>query len=130
MAFLVSPGVLVTEKDLTNVVPAVATSIAGISVVSEKGPMDEITAISSEDEYVRIFGKPDSNTFEYFFSATNFLQYGNALRVVRVVAGNLNAGSGGSGIQIKNTDHYILTITDQQFCLSGKLGSKNCRHLG
>ena len=55
-----------------------------VSVVSEKGfPMDEITAISSEDEYVRIFGKPDSNTFEYFFSATNFLQYGNALRVVR-----------------------------------------------
>ena len=72
MAFLVSPGVLVTEKDLTNVVPAVATSIAGISVVSEKGPMDEITAISSEDEYVRIFGKPDSNTFEYFLVQPTF----------------------------------------------------------
>jgi len=27
MAFLVSPGVLVTEKDLTNVIPAVSTSI-------------------------------------------------------------------------------------------------------
>ena len=55
MAFLVSPGVLVTEKDLTNVVPAVATSIAGITVVSEKGPMDEITAISSEQTHSNIF---------------------------------------------------------------------------
>ena len=107
MAFLVSPGVLVTEKDLTNVIPAVSTSIGAIGVVAEKGPMDEITLISSEDEYVRVFGKPDAKTFEYFFSATNFLQYGNALRVVRAVTGNLNAASGGTGIQIKNTTHYL-----------------------
>ena len=63
MAFLVSPGVLVTEKDLTNVVPAVSSSIGGLVVVSEKGPMDEVTLISSEDEYVSVFGKPDANTF-------------------------------------------------------------------
>ena len=107
MAFLVSPGVLVTEKDLTNVIPAVSTSIGAIGVVAEKGPMDEITTVSSEDEYVRVFGKPDANTFEYFFSATNFLQYGNALRVVRAVTGNLNAASGGTGIQIKNTTDYL-----------------------
>ena len=48
MAFLVSPGVNVTEKDLTNVIPAVSTSIGAIAVVSEKGPMDEVTLISSE----------------------------------------------------------------------------------
>ena len=126
MAFLVSPGVLVTEKDLTNVVPAVATSIAGISVVSEKGPMDEIVAISSEQEYVQTFGKPDSNTFEYFFSATNFLQYGNALRVVRAVTGNLNATSGGSGLQIKNTDHYTNNYADG----SGSVGSWAARTAG
>ena len=29
MAFLVSPGVQVNEIDLTNVIPAVATSIGG-----------------------------------------------------------------------------------------------------
>ena len=36
MAFQVSPGVQVTEKDLTNVVPAVATSIAGIVMPPHK----------------------------------------------------------------------------------------------
>jgi len=107
MAFQVSPGVLVTEKDLTNIIPAVSTSIAGIVVAAEKGPMDEIVAISSEDEYVRIFGKPDSDTFEYFFSATNFLKYGNALRVVRATTGNVNACASGTAVQIKNTQHYL-----------------------
>ena len=47
MAFQVSPGVSVTEKDLTNVVPAVSTSIGGIVITAEKGPIDEITTISS-----------------------------------------------------------------------------------
>jgi len=107
MAFLVSPGVLVTEKDLTNVVPAVSASIGGLAVVSEKGPMDEIVNISSEDEYVSVFGKPDTNTFEYFFTAANFLQYGNTLKVVRAVTGNLNAVASGSAVQIKNTTDYL-----------------------
>ena len=48
MAFQVSPGVQVTEKDLTNVVPAGATSIAGIVLAAQKGPTDPITAITSE----------------------------------------------------------------------------------
>ena len=108
MAFQVSPGVLVTEKDLTNIVPAVSTSIAGLVTVSEKGPMDEITPISSELEYVEKFGKPTSSNFEYFFSATNFLQYGNALRVVRATpTGALNSTDSGGGVLIKNTTDYL-----------------------
>ena len=108
MAFQVSPGVLVTEKDLTNIVPAVSTSIAGVVVVSEKGPMDEITPISSETEYVEKFGEPTSSNFEFYYSATNFLQYGNALRVVRATpTGALNATDSGSGALIKNTQDYL-----------------------
>ena len=126
MAFLVSPGVNVTEKDLTNVIPAVSTSIGAIGVVAEKGPMDEVTLISSEDEYVEIFGKPTAANFEYFFSATNFLQYGNALKVVRAVTGNLNATSGGTGLQIKNTDHYLTNYADG----SASNGSWGAREAG
>ena len=36
MSFLVSPGVRVREIDLTNVVPAVATSIGAIASAFEK----------------------------------------------------------------------------------------------
>ena len=64
MAFQVSPGVLVTEKDLTNIIPAVSTSSAGIVIAAEKGPVDEITTISSEKELVDNFGKPNSNNLK------------------------------------------------------------------
>jgi phage tail sheath protein FI len=115
MAFQVSPGVLVQEKDLTNVIPAVATSIGAIAGQFAQGPVDEIIAISSENELVETFGKPDSNTFEYFFSAANFLQYSNALRVVRATTtGLLNATSNGSGVLVKNNTDYSQNYSTGQ----------------
>ena len=112
MAFQVSPGVLVQETDLTNIIPAVSTSIAGAVLTSEKGPMDEVTLISSEKELVETFGKPNANNFESWFTCANFLQYGNALRVVRPVTGQVNAGVSGTPILIKNTTHYTDNYSD------------------
>jgi len=107
MAFQVSPGVLVKEKDLTNVIPAVATSIGAIGIQSTKGPVDEVVSITSEKDLVDTFGKPDSNNFEYFFSAASFLAYSNSLKVVRATnTGLLNATANGSGLLIKNTTDY------------------------
>jgi len=113
MAFQVSPGVLVQEKDLTNVIPAVATSIGAIAGQFSQGPVDEIVSISSEKDLVETFGKPDSNTFEYFFSAASFLQYSNSLRVVRATnTGLLNATANGSGLLVKNTTDYQNNYSD------------------
>ena len=113
MAFQVSPGVLVTEKDLTNIVPAVSTTSGGIVITAEKGPVDEITTISSENELVDIFGKPNANNFEEFFTAANFLGYGNNLKVVRPIPGMVNAVSTGTAVLIKNTADYLDTyLTD------------------
>jgi phage tail sheath protein FI len=107
MAFQVSPGVLVQEKDLSRIIPAVSTSIGAFAGQFARGPVDEIVAISSEQELVDTFGKPDSTNFEYFFSAANFLQYSNALRVVRATNSSLvNANSAGSSVLVKNTDDY------------------------
>jgi len=107
MAFLVSPGVQVNEIDLTNVVPAVATSIGAIAGAFEKGPVSSVVNITSEEELVKIFGKPQSssNQFETFFSGSNFLQYSDSLKVVRAESGLLNAGAN-SGILIRDNDHY------------------------
>ena len=107
MAFQVSPGVLVTEKDLTNIIPAVSTSSGGIVLTAAKGPIDEITTISSETELVDIFGKPNSSNFEEFFCAANFLGYGNNLKVVRPITGVVNACVSGTAIIIKNTTDYL-----------------------
>ena len=107
MAFQVSPGVLVQEKDISRIIPAVSTSIGAFAGQFAKGPVDEIVAISSEQELVDTFGKPDSTNFEHFFSAANFLSYSNALRVVRATNTSLtNANTSGSSLLIKNDDDY------------------------
>jgi phage tail sheath protein FI len=107
MAFQVSPGVLVQERDLTRIIPAVSTSIGAFAGSFNQGPVDEIISISSEQELVDTFGKPDSSNFEYFFSAANFLQYSNALRVVRAIqTSQVNATANGSGLLVKNTQDY------------------------
>jgi len=115
MAFLVSPGVQVNEVDLTNVVPAVATSIGAIAGAFQKGPVSTIVNISSEEELVEIFGKPQgsSNQFETFFSAANFLKYTDSLKVVRAESAIVNAGAN-SGILIRDLDHYDASFSTGQ----------------
>ena len=115
MAFLVSPGVQIKEIDLTNVVPAVATSIGAIAGCFQKGPVSSVTNISSEEELLEIFGKPlsTSNQFETWFTAANFLQYSDSLKVVRAGTGHLNAGAN-SGILIRDDDHYEASFQDGQ----------------
>ena len=112
MAFQVSPGVLVREKDLTNVIPAVATSIGAFAGDFTQGPLDQIVTVGSESELVEQFGKPNSTTFESFFAASSFLQYGNTLKVVRASGtGILNATANGSGLLINNTQAYQDTYS-------------------
>ena len=115
MSFLVSPGVHVREIDLTNVVPAVATSIGAIAGAFEKGPVSTVQNISSEEELLQIFGKPQgsSNQFETWFSAANFLQYSDSIKVVRAESAILNAGAN-SGILIRDDDHYESNFQDGQ----------------
>lgn len=116
MAFQVSPGVQVREIDLTNVVPAVSTSIGATVIQSVWGPVEEIVTITSEKDLIDQFGAPTDDTAQYFFNAAAFLKYGNNLKVVRAVstsgaqpATNATAGNGlvaGTGVLIKNIDHY------------------------
>ena len=131
MAFQVSPGVSVTEKDLTNIVPAVSTTAGGIVMTAEKGPVDEITTISSEQELVDIFGKPNANNFEEFFCAANFLGYGNNLKVVRPITGLTNAVSTGTAVLIKNTADYLDTyLTDSGAGSVTNIGTWAAREAG
>ena len=124
MAFQVSPGVQVREIDVTNVVPAISSSIGAFAGEFSWGPVDEVRTITSEKELVGVFGEPKEagsdgyNTVlskkEHFYSAANFLKYGNNLKVVRasngIAAGQtgqmLNATTGSAGILIKNQTHY------------------------
>ena len=129
MAFQVSPGVSVTEKDLTNVVPAVSTSSGGIVITAEKGPIDEITTISSEKQLVDTFGKPTADNFEQWFTAANFLGYGNNLKVVRPITGMVNAAVSGTAVLIKNTTDYLDNYSHAA-SFAGAVGAYAAREAG
>ena len=109
MAFQLSPGVKVSEVDLTTVVPSVATTVGAIAGNFAWGPANEITIINNEIQLVDRFGKPDANTYETFYTAANFLSYGSDLRVVRSVganAKNATANSNATTVLIENRTDY------------------------
>ena len=83
MAFQLSPGVNVTEIDLTTVVPAVSTSDGAIAGIFRWGPVGERILVDSENILAKRFGNPSNLNAETWFSAANFLGYGNRLNVVR-----------------------------------------------
>jgi phage tail sheath protein FI len=107
MAFQLSPGVNVSEIDLTTIVPSTATSIGGFAGVFAWGPVNQITTISNEDILVKTFGKPDSNNYEYWFSAANFLAYSNNLKVVRTTSATMKNGTTKTSVLIKNDDDWL-----------------------
>lgn len=112
MPFQVSPGVNVSEVDLTTIVPAVTSTVGGIAGVFSWGPVEDRVLISSENELVSTFGKPTSSNFETFYSAANFLAYGNQLYVSRAAgATNYNAiantsGGSSSTTVVKNRTNF------------------------
>ena len=50
MADLISPGIQVKEKDLTNTVVGTSSSIGGIGLNAAKGPSQEVVTISNETD--------------------------------------------------------------------------------
>jgi hypothetical protein len=90
MPFQVSPGVNVSEIDLTTVIPAVSTTEGGIAGHFSWGPVNQRVLVDSEDTLVNTYSKPNANTADDFFTAASFLSYGNKLYVNRVIN---NAGT-------------------------------------
>lgn len=108
MVFQVSPGVSVSEVDLTPSVPAVSVSTGALAGYFTWGPAAKVTAISNENQLANTFGQPDNNTAASFFTAANFLSYASGLRLVRASAnGALNATGNGVGVLINNEDDYF-----------------------
>jgi hypothetical protein len=129
---LYSPGVEIKEVDLTNVIPALATSVGGYAGSFNWGPAGQLVTVSSEKDLVKYFGAPNTASTSQtasFFTAASFLKYGNNLKISRSVENgdDLNAASqyrhynasdaeneylNPSQIQIKNKDVYDAINAD------------------
>ena len=118
MAYALSPGVTVVEKDFTSIVPAVSSSTGAFAGVFQWGPVLYPVQVASENELVQLFGKPVSTNFESFFTAGNFLSYTNSLYVTRAdsvngknAVGNTSQLVAGTAVKVKNQDDYDTTYS-------------------
>jgi hypothetical protein len=109
MAFQVSPGVQVREIDLTNVVPAVSSSVGAAVGNFTWGPVGVATTITSEKDLAAVYGVPTATNAVDFFTAAYFLKYANNLKVVRSIdsaARNANSDDASTVVVIKSSDDY------------------------
>lgn len=109
MVFQLSPGVSIQEINLTTTSPAVATTVGAYAGFFRWGPVNKRTLVDSESPtLVNRYQPPNSNNAVFYWSASNFLAYGNQLYVVRANSGGLfNATANGApNIMIPNEDIY------------------------
>lgn len=127
MPFQLSPGVNVSEIDLTTGVPAVSSSTGAIAGPFLWGPAEEVKLIDSEVSLVNTFWKPNNDNAPSWFAAANFLSYGRSLYVNRIVSSAAtNATSSGTGLLIKNDDHYESNFINGQ----GSVGTWAAKYPG
>lgn len=107
MASQVSPGIVLKERDLSNVVVTGALQItAGIASSFAKGPVGKIVNINSQKEFVSVFGTPTDANADDWHVASEFLSYGGRLAVVRANTGNLKNAGSTAGVLIKTYDDF------------------------
>jgi phage tail sheath protein FI len=116
MAALLSPGILVQEKDFSQIVPSVSSSVGGMVGRFTKGPIETPILISSEDQLVKVFGTPNDTNANEWHTVAEFLKYTNACWVVRSRnSGIANAVSTGvNTVAVVNRNEYESITTTQQ----------------
>lgn len=131
MSFSVSPGVNVSEIDLTTVIPAVSTTEGAIAGVFSWGPVEQAVLVSSESVLAQRYLTPSDDNFETWMTAASFLAYGNKLYVSRAADANaFNAVANTAAVantQIKNSDAFpTLTLPNTALYFAkypGKVGN-------
>ena len=106
MAFQVSPGVNVSEIDLTTIVPAVATSLAGIAGHFEWGPANQAVLIDTPKTFRSIFGDIKSWNYEEYMTTLNFLGYSRGIQVVRTLNKNESANANTGALAVGTDGAY------------------------
>ena len=103
MASQVSPGIVLKERDLSNVVVTGALQItAAIASSFAKGPVGEVVNINTQKELVTVFGAPVDANADDWHVASEFLSYGGRLAVVRATSASLKNAGSTQGVLVKS----------------------------
>jgi hypothetical protein len=116
-----SPGVVVVERDLTTVANTVVDNVGVIAGAFEKGPVEEVVDISSEKQLLSVFGKPNDQNYEFWFSASQFLLYGGSLKVIRSNSNSLKNAIDKAQVVSANltaSDTVVTVVSSQNFSVN------------
>ena len=131
MAFQISPGVNVSEVDLTTVVPSVLTTAGAFAGTFVWGPVNKLILVDSEITLSKRFGQPNDASAVSFFTAANFLAYGNNLTIVRAVGtGTYNADANTQNINTNIANESVFEDTILNTNNSNLYGSFMARYPG
>ena len=110
-----SPGVVIQERDLSTVTTPSAFNVGVIAAPFNRGPVEEIVDISSERQLVNIFGEPDDQNYEYWYTASQFLAYGGLLKTIRVAGSVLK-----NSVSDSQTSELIKNLQDYETVYEGR----------
>ena len=88
MAIPTSPSVVVLENDISIYAPNINSSVVGLVGFANKGPINKATLVTSQENLIRTFGKPDTLlNGQGLEGALEILEATNQLYFVRAVSG-------------------------------------------
>lgn len=108
---LLSPGVELRETTITSSIIRASTGRAALVGKFNWGAAYKISQVTSETALVTRFGRPDAKTADSFFSGSNFLKYGNDLRLVRI----LNEGTAKNASPLYETISYTISTSGDAY---------------
>ena len=120
--FQTSPGINISEIDLTTTAPAVDTTVGAFAGVFRWGPVGVRTLVTSENDLVNKFGKPTSINPETFFTAANFLAYSNALYISRAANSSLTTSAIAAANAANASSTSLTTILNEDDFVTKQAG--------
>jgi len=130
MGKYLSAGVYSVERDVSELVPSIATTTAALVGWSPKGDVDSIVLITNKQQFIDEYGEPDNTSGNYFhYTALAFLEQGNKLWCLRV---HENAQYGGLAIGTSGETNETFSDLANDFDMildsgySGSLTDDNC----
>lgn len=109
--FQISPGVQVREEDLSLIIPSVPVSIGAFVGEFDWGPINRITTVDSTETLEKKFGRPTNQNAGGYFTAWNFLQYSQDLRLIRAIP-NIDSGSDGDLTGTDTIGNAVAGLSD------------------
>jgi len=123
--FQLSPGINVSEIDLTTVVPSLDTTSGAVAGVFRWGPAGQRVLVTSENELAEKFGKPTSDNAETWFTAASFLSYTNSLFVSRAVSANQFSAIATSNNSLAASASYTILNSDDYIAKANNFGTNS-----